>query len=49
MKYLTLSLLLTACSFYPHDNFIEEAVEQEIYDHTGIEIDFTGRSKEKWV
>lgn len=49
MKYLIIALTLTSCSFYPQDNIIEEAIEQEIYDHTGIDIDFTGSSKEKWV
>lgn len=49
MRYLSLALILTSCSFYPQDNVIEEAIEQEIYDQTGIEIDFTGRSIGKWV
>jgi hypothetical protein len=31
---------------YPDDNPIEETVEKWIEDETGIEVDFSGRSKE---
>lgn len=32
---------------YPDDNFVEENAEKWIQDKTGIEIDFSGRSKEE--
>lgn len=32
---------------YPDDNPIEEAVEEWVQEETGIEVDFSGRSKEE--
>lgn len=46
MKYLSLILLLTSCSYYPQDNVLEELVEDYIEDKTNIYVDFSGSSKE---
>lgn len=32
---------------YPDDNAYEEALEKWIFEKTGVEVDITGRSKEK--
>ena len=36
----------SSCSWYPHDNALEEFTEDVIQDKTGVKIDFTGSSPE---
>lgn len=43
---MSCSTLNIVKSLYPEDNFIEEEVEDFIYDETGVEIDFTGSTPE---
>ena len=43
-------LFMSGCSYieryYPHDNPVEEAVEEYLEIHTGIKADITGDSAE---
>lgn len=46
ITYLIPVFLFVGCTMYPDDNLLEEEIEEVIMQKSGVNIDFSGRSKE---